>query len=258
MPENSLRDLEALSASVDAGWGLPVQTYSDPDWYARERAAIFDRSWYYVGMVQSLPNPGDVILGHAGLVPVIVARGRDGSLHAMVNVCRHRGHPVCQKDGNYRTLSCPYHGWTYGIDGRLRGAPGSEGETDFDRTEFGLITLRLDCWGPMIFVSADPDALSLDAHFPDHASIAQDRDFDLNPDTYTLHRRYHGTARANWKLWYDNTLECFHCPHVHGASFNDAYAVDPADYECRIADRVVSYYFPPKPQRKANRLQVTW
>ncbi|MEM7545169.1 MAG: RHO alpha subunit C-terminal catalytic domain-containing protein [Pseudomonadota bacterium] len=59
-------------------------------------------------------------------------------------------------------------------------------------------------------------------------------------------------------MWYDSTLECFHYPHVHGASFNDAYAVDAADYECRIADRVVSYYFPPKPQRKANRLQVTW
>lgn len=181
MLDHSLTDLDALAASVDAGWGLPVQSYSDPDWYALERAAIFDRSWYFVGMIQTLPKPGDVILGHAGLVRVIIARGPDGTLRAMANVCRHRGHPVCREAGNHRTLSCPYHGWTYGLDGQLRGAPGSESEADFDKYRFGLTTLSLDTRGPMIFVSADPHALPLTHHFPDFARIAQSRGLTSTP-----------------------------------------------------------------------------
>ena len=258
MLDQALQDMDRLQDAVAAGWGLPVQSYADPDWHARERAAVLDRSWYYVGMAQTVPEAGDVLLGHAGLLPVIVARGRDGELRAMVNVCRHRGHPVCREGGRHGVLSCPYHGWTYGLDGSLRGAPGSETEAGFDRAEFGLTRLRLESWGPMIFVSPDPQARPLAEHFPSFARIAALRDFNLDPDAYVFHRRYDAGVRANWKIWYDNTLECFHCPHVHGQSFNDAYAVEQGDYECLIEDRVVSYHFPPKPQRASNRLQVTW
>lgn len=255
---STLQDMETLNQTVSKGWGLPVASYSDPDWFAQEQTAIFDRSWYYIGMIQKLREPGDVILGHAGRIPVIVARNRDGDLHAMINVCRHRGHPVCRKEGNHRLLSCPYHGWTYELDGRLRGACGAEAEAEFNKSEFGLKPLKLEAWGPMIFVSPDPNAVPLAEHFPDFPDISAERDFNLDPSAYHFHRRYESTAKTNWKIWYDNTLECFHCPHVHGASFNDAYAVDQNDYECLIKDRVVSYFFPPKPQRAANQLQMTW
>lgn len=258
MLDEALRDMDGLAKAVAAGWGLPVQSYADQNWHAHERAAVFDRAWYYVGMAQTVPDAGDVMIGHAGLVPVIVARGRDGTLRALANVCKHRGHPVCRAGGRHRVLSCPYHGWTYELDGRLRGAPGSEAEVNFDKADFGLTRLRLDNWGPMIFVSPDPGARPLTEHFPDFGAIATRRDFNLDPHAYRFHRRYEATVRANWKIWYDNTLECFHCPHVHGHSFNDAYAVDQGDYECLIEDRVVSYCFPPKPLRHANRLQVTW
>lgn len=258
MLDETLRDMNALNAAVEAGWGLPVQSYADGQWHAQERAAVFDRSWYYVGMAQTVPEAGDVLTGHAGLLPVVVVRGRDGALRAFVNACKHRGHPVCLDAGNHKVLSCPYHGWTYGLDGRLRGAPGSEAEPDFDREAFGLTPLPVDMWGPMIFVSPDPHARPLDEHFPDFGEIAARRDFNLDPGAYRFHRRYGATVRANWKIWYDNTLECFHCPHVHGSSFNDAYAVEQGDYECLIADRVVSYHFPPRPKRGANRLQVSW
>lgn len=257
MLDETLKDMARLRQAVEAGWGLPVHSYSDRQWHARERAAVFDRAWYYAGMAQTVPKAGDVLLAHAGLLPAIVVRGADGALRAFVNVCRHRGHPVCRANGNHTVLSCPYHGWTYGLDGRLRGAPGSEAEADFDKAAFGLTALRLDMWGPMIFVSPDPDARPLAEHFPAFAAIAARRGFNLDPEAYTVHRRYQATSRVNWKIWYDNTLECFHCPHVHGSSFNDAYAVDQGDYECLIDDRVVSYYFPPKPQRSAERLQVT-
>jgi len=254
----TLTDLQSLSQAVEKGWGLPVASYSDTDWFDREQAAIFDRSWYYVGTVHRLREPGDVILGHAGRIPVVVTKSRDEELHAMVNVCRHRGHPVCQKDGNHRLLSCPYHGWTYELDGRLRGAPGSEAESDFDRSQFGLTPLRLETWGPMIFVSPDLEAATLAEHFPDFSEIADKRDFNLDPDAYTHHRSYESTAKANWKIWCHNTLECFHRPHVHSASFNDAYAVEQGDYECLIRDRVVSYYFPPKPQRAVSDFNAVW
>lgn len=258
MLDASLEDFDALRRSVGQGWGLPVASYSDLDWLARERAAILDRSWYYIGMAQSIPNPGDVLLGKVAGIPVVITRDGQGELHALVNVCRHRGHPVCQQAGNRRGLSCPYHGWTYGLDGQLRGAPGSEHEDDFDKAAFGLERLKLDTIGPIIMVSPDPGAKPLRDHFPDLEKVLNLRAFNLDPQAYALHRRYECTVKANWKIWYDNTLECFHCPHVHGSSFNDAYAVDQADYECLIKDRVVSYYFPPKPARDANRLQVTW
>ncbi|MEM7506726.1 MAG: aromatic ring-hydroxylating dioxygenase subunit alpha [Pseudomonadota bacterium] len=258
MLDRTLQDLGALRCSIEEGWGLPAASYSDLDWYARERAAIFDRSWYYIGVTQNVMAPGDVILGHAGRIPVIVTRDRRGALNAMANLCKHRGHPVCLDAGNHRVLSCPYHGWTYDLDGALRGAPGSQSEAAFDKRDFGLTKLRLECWGPMIFVSPDPTAKPLSEHFPAFGEIASKRAFNLDPDAYSFHRRYESTATANWKIWYDNTLECFHCPHVHGASFNDAYAVEQGDYECLIEDRIVSYHFPPKPQRYANRLQVTW
>ena len=254
---NSLQDLKALTHSIERGYGLPMASYRDATWLAREREAILDKSWYYIGVTHNLANPGDVITGHAGSVPVLISRGRrDGELHAVVNVCRHRGYPVCQKDGNHSVLSCPYHGWTYELDGTLRKAPGTNGE--FDKSEISLPRLRMETWGPMVFVSPDPQATSLADHFPDFTAIVSLRDFNLDPDAYVFHRRYQSAIRANWKIWYDNTLECFHCPHVHGASFNDAYAVDPADYECLIKDRLVSYFFPPKPQRSSNQLQVTW
>lgn len=254
---SSLQNLVALSTDINGDRGLPVASYSDPDWLAKEREAILDKGWYYIGLKHNLANPGDVIVGHAGRVPVLVSRERSGgTLHAVVNVCRHRGYPVCQKDGNHSVLSCPYHGWTYELDGSLRKAPGTNGE--YDKSEVSLPKLRLETWGPMVFVSPDPKAPALAEHFPDFEAISQLRAFNLDPEAYVFHRRYHSDIRANWKIWYDNTLECFHCPHVHSASFNDAYAVDPADYECLIRERLVSYYFPPKPQRSNDQLQVTW
>ena len=251
-------DTNQIDRDLGNGWGFPVQLYSDADWYALEQTAIFDQSWYYIGTTHSLTKPGDMILGHAGRIPVVVTRGMDGALHALINVCRHRGHPVCREQGNHKTLSCPYHGWTYGLDGALRGAPGAEAEADFDKAAFGLPKLPLAQWGPLVFVAASPDAKPLREHFPAFDKISALRDFDLSPDRYAFHRRYSSTADANWKIWYDNTLECFHCPHVHGSSFNDAYAVDQDDYEILIEDRVVSYFFPPKPKRATNALQVTW
>ena len=251
-------DGKKLERDLASGWGFPVELYLDPEWYAVEQRSIFQKSWFCVGTTHRLQNSGDVILGYANDIPVMVTRDRDGEIHALINVCRHRAHPVCRSEGNHKILTCPYHGWSYGLNGKLRGAPGSDDEEIFTKDDFCLRTLPVELWGFMIFVAASPDMRPLDLHYPAFKKVADLRQFDHDPAHYSFHRRYTSTADANWKFWYDNTLECFHCPSVHSDSFNKAYAVEAKDYETLIEDRIVSYFFPPKPKKSANALQVTF
>ena len=94
-------------------------------------------------------------------VPVVVTRSRCGELNAFVNVCRHRGHPVAAGSGRRETLQCAYHAWTYGLDGSLNAAPRSDREPGFERGELGLRRIKVDTWGPFVFVNPDPEAAPL-------------------------------------------------------------------------------------------------
>src|SRR5690242_1450502 len=107
---------------------LPYSWYSDPEILRREQEHIFRSSWQYVGHSGQLPQPGSFFATAAGTTPVVVTRDRDDELRAFVNVCRHRGFTVAEGEGCRETLQCPYHAWTYGLDGRLRAAPRSEEE----------------------------------------------------------------------------------------------------------------------------------
>ncbi|MBW3592715.1 MAG: Rieske (2Fe-2S) protein, partial [Actinobacteria bacterium] len=144
-------------ALVD-GYTLPASWYSDPDVLRREQERIFRRSWQYAGRAEELADPGDYVTCRAGDVPVVVVRDEGGELRAYVNVCRHRGHEVASGAGNRRTLQCPYHAWTYGLDGALLAAPRTAREPGLEKSELSLLPTSVETWGPFLFVHPDPAA----------------------------------------------------------------------------------------------------
>ena len=132
---------------------MPWAWYADADVLRREGERIFARSWQYAGHLGQIGETGGFFAATAGQIPVVVTRARDGELRAFLNVCRHRGHVVASGSGERETLQCPYHAWTYDLDGRLRAAPRSDREPGFDTDELGLKQIAVATWGPLIFVN---------------------------------------------------------------------------------------------------------
>ena len=122
---------------------FPWSWYTDPDVLRAEQEHVFRRCWQYVARADQLSQPGQFVATRAGDVPVLVVRGRDEELRAFLNVCRHRGSLVCEGEGRRETLQCPYHAWTYDLDGSLRSAPRTDREPGFDADGLGLLQLQV-------------------------------------------------------------------------------------------------------------------
>ena len=231
-----------LRSELEQGLTLPASWYSDPALLRLEYDRIFHRTWQYAGFAGDVAEPGSYLTCRAGLVPVVVVRGRDGELRAFANVCRHRGHEVVSGCGRRETLQCPYHAWTYDLDGSLRAAPRSDREAGFDRSDWSLKTLRVETWGPLVFVNADPAA-------PPLGELLGDLPRDLEAaglDIASL--EYRGRSRdfvveANWKIVVENFLECYHCPVAH-KSFSRLIDVAPDAYTLTTARWTSSQYGP--------------
>jgi phenylpropionate dioxygenase-like ring-hydroxylating dioxygenase large terminal subunit len=192
---------------------LPFSWYSDPAVYALEQERIFRRAWQYVGRTGLVAEPGSFAGVRAGEVPVLLVRDREGALRAFLNVCRHRGSILVEGEGRRETIQCPYHTWTYGLDGSLRRAPRSEQEADFDPSGLGLVPLAVDTWGPLVFVNPDPDAAPLAETLAELPELVASAGIDLDALEHRLHVEY--TLAANWKIAAENFLECYHCQVAH-------------------------------------------
>jgi len=190
--------------------------YSDPDVLRSEQERIFRSAWHYVGHLGRLPDGPSYFACETGRVPAVVTRAADGELRAFLNICRHRGSEIASGEGQRETLQCPYHAWTYGLDGRLRSAPRA---AEDDLGEVALAPLRLETWGPFLFVNADRDA----------APLALDVELPFDPAELHFHERVDYSLQANWKIAVENYLECYHCPTAHPA-FSRLVDVDPAAY----------------------------
>jgi phenylpropionate dioxygenase-like ring-hydroxylating dioxygenase large terminal subunit len=219
---------------------VPWSWYSDPELLRREHERVFLRSWQYVGHARDAAEPGSYFTGSLGLAPVVVTRARDGELRAFLNVCRHRGFVVAEGAGRRETLQCPYHAWTYGLDGRLKAAPRSDREAGFDADELSLVELRVETWGPFVFVNADAGGPTLEAALgPVPAQLAE----ILDVDTLEFRFRTHFTLDANWKVACENFLECYHCAVAH-PGFTAAVDVSPDAYRLST-DGLTSSQFGP-------------
>jgi phenylpropionate dioxygenase-like ring-hydroxylating dioxygenase large terminal subunit len=209
-----------------------------------ERERIFRRSWQYVGHTGDVPETGSFAATTVGDVPVVLVRDREYALRAFLNVCRHRGSLVCEGSGRRETLQCPYHAWTYGLDGRLIAAPRSNKEGGVPE-ELSLVQLRLETWGPLVFVNPDPDAEPL-ADFleglPDRVA-----DAGIELDELRFLQRSESVLDCNWKIAAENFLECYHCPTAH-PGFSAVMDVSPDAYLLETSAGRMSQHSPPRPE----------
>ncbi len=244
-----LTDTADLRAALAGGATLPADWYSDPTILRLEQDRIFARAWQYAGRADQVAEPGDYFTSFAGHVPVIVVRDRSAELRAFVNVCRHRGHLVADGAGNRKSLQCPYHAWTYALDGSLKKAPRSEREPGFDRGGFSLLPVAVDTWGPLVFVSPDPEAGPLLEALGPLPGLVAESGLDLG--LLRFRERTEWEIASNWKIAIENYLECYHCPVAH-PGFSKVIDVDPDAYELRAEGLVSSQFGTPKASAKGN------
>jgi phenylpropionate dioxygenase-like ring-hydroxylating dioxygenase large terminal subunit len=192
---------------------LPYRWYADPEIAAAERERIFRRSWQYAGHLGELDGPASMFPTQVGGLPVVVVLDRDGSPRAFLNVCRHRGTVLVNEPQVRGTIQCPYHAWTYALDGSLRGAPRSKEEPDFDMACLGLVPVQVDTWGPFVFVNPDMDAPGLDVALGSLPEVVAANGLDV--DSLRFRHRVGYEIQANWKIAIENYLECYHCQLNH-------------------------------------------
>ncbi|HTS73795.1 MAG TPA: aromatic ring-hydroxylating dioxygenase subunit alpha [Gaiellaceae bacterium] len=219
------------------GWTLPASWYSDETVFQREQKWIFSSAWQYAGPAELVSEPGSFLTSVAGHIPVVVTRAQDGELRGLVNVCRHRGHVVAQGAGCRATLQCPYHAWTYELDGTLRRAPRSEREPGFDASGLSLLPVSIDTWGPFVFVNPDPDAPPLFEALGNLPETVARSGLDL--DSLRFHSHVPWEQPVNWKVALENYLECYHCPTAH-PGFSKVIDVDPDSYRLSVEGLVSS------------------
>ena len=224
--------IPALEHPLADGWTLPASWYSDAAVSVLERERIFARTWQYAGPAEQVSEPASFFATRAGHVPVVVVRDRELVLRAFVNVCRHRGHLVMRDSGCRETLQCPYHAWTYGLDGALRRAPRSEREAGFDAAAFALLPVAVDIWGPFVFVNPDPGAAPLAETLGELPRIVERSGLDFA--TLRYHSHHEWPIEANWKVVLENYLECYHCPVAH-PGFSKVIDVDPDSYALSVS-----------------------
>jgi len=196
---------------------LPPGCYTDPDFFAAERERVFRKGWVFIGHADQIASPGDFMTDEVGGAPLIVLRGRDGSIRAFANSCRHRGCRVVTGEGNARALQCRYHGWTYGLDGSLKGAPQMEYTTGFDKADYGLHPVRLETWGRLLFITLDPETPALDAWM----GSLWDMLAPYNFGDMVLARRRSIDLACNWKVYIENLMEPYHTPTIHAGGMAD-------------------------------------
>ena len=201
--------------------------YRDPDLFEAEMDRIFKRTWIWVAHESEIPVKNSFVKSWVGREPVIVTRGKDDQINVLLNRCRHRAASVCeQRKGKTSVFVCPYHGWSYNIDGKLRAVPHSKvyGE-DFDKEEFPLISLRTESYQGMIFATFNDEMESLEEFLgPTKKYIDLFMKQGAGYPVKVL-GEHQFSFKGNWKIQLENTTDAYHFPIVH-KTFLDSLDAD--------------------------------
>lgn len=211
-----IADAQAPAGPDRPAYLLPPEAYYDPAWYEHERRVLFERAWNLAAYEVDVPAPGDVLPVTVAGQALLLVRGDDGALRAFVNMCRHRGMALAtEAQRDCATIRCAYHGWEFGLDGALARVPQRAAQfADLDPDRWGLVPVRLECWGGMVFVNPDGGADDLRtwlADLPDH----------MGPFPRTdLVELYRGRfpLGCNWKFYIENHIDCYHLWYLHDDS----------------------------------------
>src|SRR5579872_1880694 len=188
---------------------LPREAYVNDDVFAWEDRRFLRGGWTCVGRSEDVAGPGAQHGGRAGGAGVFLARAEDGVVRGFANACRHRGHELlpCGESRRRPLVVCPYHSWSYHLDGALRRAPGFESSDDFDADTFGLVPLPTAEWRGLLFVDVSGGA----GPFADHVRGLDDLVAPYEPERLRTAVRHQYVAAANWKIVSENYQECYHC-----------------------------------------------
>ena len=198
---------------------LPPWCYTSRAFFDREIERVFRRHWLLIGHAGRIPDAGSYFTAEPAGAPIIVLRGLDGKIRAFANSCRHRGSRLVSGEGSCRAIACPYHGWSYALDGGLIAAAGMEQAAGFDAAAHGLIRVRLETWADFLFVNLDEGTVGLAGHLGD---LPAQLGAHGRVDAVCVRRREYDVA-ANWKLCLENQRESYHVATVHRASLSDQY-----------------------------------
>lgn len=194
---------------------LPPHSYTSHEFYEREVSEIFMKCWNIIGREDYLKEPGDFFTFKLVGIPAFVVRGRDEKIRGFINTCRHRGARLLEGNGNATSIACPYHSWTYDLDGSLLAANGMEDTLDYSASEFGLIEIRVDTWMGFLFVNFDPNCVSL----RDYLGNLHEYTESYGLDSMVTTKRVDFRVRTNWKNYVENSQEVFHLPTIHRRTF---------------------------------------
>ncbi len=217
MAERSVRDVLNLynpAHSLDKAWSIPAPWYFDERIGRLERDSVFASNWQVVGRVDQVQQPGQFFTINVNEEPLLIVRGEEGTLRGFYNVCRHHAAAVePQAAGCAKQFRCPYHGWTYGSDGALKGMVEFEGVCNFERKDNGLVPVRTDTWENFVFVNLDGKTAPLHEFLGKVPSLVAP--LKLTETLHHFDRRIY-TLKCNWKVYVDNYLDGgYHVPHAH-------------------------------------------
>lgn len=200
-------------ANPSQSLSLNADAYTDPRWYQVDQDEVIAKTWQWVCHVEKVRAPGSYIAVEIAGKPIAVVRDREGVLRAFYNVCKHRAHRLLSGEGKATRITCPYHAWTYKLDGQLAGAPHTQHLLDFNPKEIALAPVQVEEFCGFIYVNLDPAAAPLRSQSGELEREILHWAPDI--DQLTFGHRLTYDIRSNWKNVVDNFLECYHCPVSH-------------------------------------------
>lgn len=231
MPEDhtpdALRELaETVAQPFERARAMPPSVYTSEAFMQAEIARVFAREWYCVGRADALKAPGDYLTAELAGQPVVVIRDHDGGVRALSNVCLHRMSTMMEGRGHARVLRCPYHGWTYNLDGTLRGAPAMSRNAGFCKDAYRLPQVRCEEWLGWVFITLNREAGPVAAQLAELGEMVAD--YDMTGYTETFREEH--VWDTNWKVLAENFMESYHLPVCHAGTIGGLSKLD--EMEC--------------------------
>ena len=218
--------IEVLRANVSVPFeearAMPPGVYTSDTFHDAELENVFKRSWFCVGRASALANTGDYGTCELAGQPIIVLRKKDSILRAYSNVCRHRMSTLLHGRGNARTIVCPYHAWTYNLDGSLRGAPAMNGNKAFCKDNYSLPNIICEDWLGWVFITLNPDAQPVAEELSEVADLVAGYDMTNYTETFFEEHLWD----TNWKVLAENFMESYHLPVCHAGTIGGLSKLD--------------------------------
>ena len=254
-----------VAAPFEAAHAMPKSVYTSPAFLAQEERHVFAHDWLCAGRTDTLPNTGDYLTLTVAGEPVIVLRDATGGLRAMSNVCRHRMSTLLHGRGNTRSIVCPYHAWTYNLEGTLRGAPAMAANETFCKDQIALPQMRAVNWLGWIMVTLNPDAPDPHIALKDVENLVGYLDMATYRETFREEFRW----ATNWKVLAENFMESYHLPVCHAGTIGGT--VDLTRMTCPTGTPAFNYHYivkndtvplslahPTNTTLKGDERRITW